>query len=71
MLGESLELSQLIAVPIALAGISLSFRSSHEYQHTRVPMNHEHEHTHDDGHHDHEHPDGSPVRHVPGTTTTQ
>jgi len=64
VLGESLEVTQLVAVPIALAGISLSFRSSHEHQHVHVPMDHEHEHTHDDGHHDHEHPDGFRGRHV-------
>ena len=64
VLGESLEVTQLVAVPIALAGISLSFRSSHEHQHVHVPMDHEHEHAHGDGHHDHDHPDGFRGRHV-------
>jgi drug/metabolite transporter (DMT)-like permease len=64
VLGESLEWAQLVAMPIALAGISLSFRSSHEHQHVHVPMDHEHEHTHDDSHHDHEHPRRFRGRHV-------
>lgn len=64
VLGESVQLAQLIAIPIALSGISLSFRSSHEHQHNHIPMDHEHEHRHDDGHHDHEHPDGFQGRHV-------
>lgn len=55
VLGEQLEARQLVAVPIALAGITLSLRSSHEHRHAHVRMDHEHEHTHDDGHHDHDH----------------
>lgn len=64
VLGESLEWAQLVAVPIALAGIALSFRSSHEHQHVHAPMDHEHEHTHGDAHHDHEHPDAFRGRHT-------
>jgi drug/metabolite transporter (DMT)-like permease len=64
VLGESLELTQLMAVPIALAGIALSFDSSHEHPHEHVPMDHEHEHTHDDGHHGHDHRDGFRGRHT-------
>lgn len=64
VLGEAVALAQLVAVPIAMAGIALSFRSSHEHEHTHIPMGHEHEHTHDDGHHDHEHPGGFRGRHV-------
>jgi drug/metabolite transporter (DMT)-like permease len=64
VLGESMELAQTVAVPIALAGIVLSFRSSHEHQHAHVHMAHEHEHTHDDGHHDHEHTIGFRGRHT-------
>ena len=63
VLGESFQVPQLVAVPIALVGITLSFRSSHDHQHVHVPMNHEHEHEQGDGHHDHDHPDGPRGRH--------
>jgi drug/metabolite transporter (DMT)-like permease len=63
VLGESFQAPQLVAVPIALVGITLSIRSSHDHQHVHVPMNHEHEHEHGDGHHDHDHPDGFRGRH--------
>jgi drug/metabolite transporter (DMT)-like permease len=64
VLGESLERTQLVAVPIAIAGIALSFRSSHAHTHVHVPMDHEHEHTHDDAHHGHDHAGGAPGRHT-------
>jgi drug/metabolite transporter (DMT)-like permease len=64
VLGEPLEVAQLFAAPIALAGIALSLRSSHEHTHVHVPMDHEHEHTHDDTHHGHEHADGRRGRHT-------
>lgn len=64
VLGESLQLAQVVALPIALAGIALSFHSSHEHRHLHSPMDHEHEHTHGDGHHDHDHQGGSQGRHT-------
>lgn len=63
-LGESLEATQLVAAPIALAGIALSFHSSHEHEHLHFPMDHEHEHTHDDGHHHHDHSEVPRGRHT-------
>lgn len=63
VLGEPRELAQVVAVPIALAGVALSLRSSHEHSHRHVAMEHEHEHTHDDGHHDHVHANGFRGRH--------
>lgn len=63
VLGEQLELAQIVAVPIALAGVALSLRSSHEHPHDHAAKVHEHEHTHDDGHHDHAHAGGFRGRH--------
>lgn len=63
VLAESVTGAQLVAVPVAVAGIALSLRSGHEHEHTHVALEHEHEHTHDDGHHDHTHPDGFTGRH--------
>ena len=56
--------SQLIAVPIAAAGVALSLRTSHEHAHRHEPLDHEHEHTHDDAHHDHVHPPEFVGRHT-------
>ena len=57
VLGESISMAQLAAVPIAAAGVALSLRSGHEHAHHHVALVHEHEHAHDDGHHDHVHHD--------------
>ena len=63
VLHESISLVQVIAVPIAVAGVALSLRTSHQHAHRHAPLDHEHEHTHDDAHHDHEHPGGPVGRH--------
>jgi len=64
-LGESISAVQLIAVPLAAAGVALSLRTSHEHTHQHDVMAHEHEHDHsDDIHHqDHSHPDAFVGRH--------
>ena len=54
-LGDSVTVSQLVAVPLAIGGVGLSLRSGHEHRHAHEPMVHEHDHRHDDGHHDHTH----------------
>ena len=64
ILGESLSLTQLVAVPIAAAGVALSLHTAHEHAHRHETIEHEHEHTHDDLHHDHVHPDGFVGRHT-------
>jgi drug/metabolite transporter (DMT)-like permease len=64
ILGESVSLAQLVAVPIAAAGIALSLRTAHEHVHHHDALDHEHEHTHDDLHHDHVHGDGFVGRHA-------
>ena len=63
ILGESVSLAQLIAVPIAAAGIALSLRTAHAHSHQHNAVEHEHEHTHDDLHHDHVHDDRVVGRH--------
>jgi len=71
VLGEALEVRQLVAVALAAIGVWVSLDSAHEHPHRHEPVDHEHEHTHDDDHHDHEHdpmPDGPhvhPHRHEP------
>jgi drug/metabolite transporter (DMT)-like permease len=55
VLHESISVVQVIAVPMAAAGVALSLRTSHQHAHRHLPIEHEHEHTHDDAHHDHVH----------------
>jgi len=64
VLHESISLAQVIAVPIAAAGVALSLRTSHQHTHRHVVLDHEHEHTHDDAHHTHDHPDDFAGRHT-------
>jgi drug/metabolite transporter (DMT)-like permease len=63
VLHESISLVQVVAVPIAAAGIALSLRTSHRHAHRHVAIDHEHEHTHDDAHHTHSHRDAFAGRH--------
>lgn len=55
VLGDSITVAQLVAVPLAIVGVGLSVRSDHEHRHSHEPTVHEHEHRHDDGHHTHTH----------------
>lgn len=65
LLGESISLVQIVAVPIAAAGVALSFRTGHEHAHRHEELDHEHEHAHDgDEHHDHDHPHEFVGRHT-------
>jgi len=64
VLHESISLVQLLAVPLAAAGVALSLRTSHEHAHRHTPLDHEHEHTHDDEHHDHGHAGAPADRHT-------
>lgn len=59
VLGESVSVTQLLSIPLAVAGVALSLRTDHEHTHGHVAVEHEHEHRHDDGHHDHAHSVGS------------
>jgi drug/metabolite transporter (DMT)-like permease len=61
VLGESVSVTQLLSMPLAIAGVALSLRTEHEHTHGHVVIEHEHEHSHDDDHHDHAHGDGSAV----------
>jgi drug/metabolite transporter (DMT)-like permease len=65
ILGETVSVVQLLAVPLAAAGVALSLRSGHEHLHGHDATEHEHEHEHpDDPHHqDHTHPVGFASRH--------
>lgn len=64
VLGEPIALVQVLAVPLAAAGVVLSLRTSHEHRHGHATVEHEHEHAHDDGHHGHEHTVPVPGRHT-------
>jgi drug/metabolite transporter (DMT)-like permease len=64
VLHEAIVWVQLIAVPLAVAGVALSLRTSHEHAHRHEPVEHEHEHTHDDLHHVHPHADAGQSRHT-------
>ena len=55
VLHESISLVQVVAVPLAAAGVALSLRTSHAHAHRHGSLDHQHEHSHDDGHHDHVH----------------
>lgn len=64
LLGESVTLAQVVAVPIAAVGVALSLRTAHEHAHRHETIDHVHEHSHDDVHHNHEHPQASTGRHT-------
>ena len=60
---EPATLSQVLALLVAAAGVSLVLGSAHQHEHEHPALVHDHEHTHDDGHHTHPH-DGDPsLRH--------
>jgi hypothetical protein len=60
VLGVPVTTAQLVALGLALVGVSAVLNSSHLHEHHHVPLEHEHEH---DNHHDHDHP-GDVERHV-------
>lgn len=64
VLGERVTFAQAVAVPVAIAGVALSLRTSHDHAHCHDSTEHEHEHTHDDAHHDHVHAAGTVDRHT-------
>ncbi len=63
VLSDPVDVAQVIAMPIAAAGVGLSLRTDHHHEHHHHLMEHTHEHDHADGHHDHEHTDGFVGRH--------
>jgi len=62
VLGEAVEPNQVIALVLALVGVSLVLRSGHEHEHSHASMEHTHEHEHD-VHHQHHRPP-QPGRHT-------
>lgn len=56
VLREGIAVAQVVGLVVAIAGVALVLRSSHEHEHEHAAQEHDHEHTHDDGHHDHVHP---------------
>jgi len=56
-LGERVELAQLVAAGVMVAGLYLMLTARHEHEHIHEPMSHTHSHCHDDGHHTHTHPE--------------
>lgn len=63
-LGDALTVAQLIAVPLAAAGVVLSLGSEHLHLHSHTALSHEHDHSHDDGHHEHDHNPAVSGRHT-------
>ncbi|WP_208028097.1 DMT family transporter [Rhabdothermincola sediminis] len=57
VLGEPITAVQLLAIPLAAAGVGLSLRTAHDHPHVHEVLEHDHEHRHDDGHHRHTHPE--------------
>lgn len=62
VLGDSIDVVQVVAMSLAAAGVALSLRSAHEHRHRHIATKHVHEHEHDE-HHDHTHADGFTGRH--------
>lgn len=63
VLGDPVEVLQIVAVVLAAAGVAVSLRSDHEHQHRHHQFDHDHEHVHTDDHHDHHHDNGFEGRH--------
>jgi drug/metabolite transporter (DMT)-like permease len=57
VLGEPVTSTQLVALGLALLGVSAVLNSSHLHEHRHGAVEHDHEHEHDDSHHSHAHPD--------------
>jgi drug/metabolite transporter (DMT)-like permease len=66
VLGEPVTARELVALAIAVVGVSFVLRSAHEHGHEHAPVEHDHEHAHDDGHHLHEHDSAVSGRHSHG-----
>jgi len=57
VVGESLSIMYLIAIPIFLFGAAFLLMENHAHAHSHDVLTHEHFHRHDDDHHTHVHPD--------------
>ena len=64
VLGEAVEVVQLVAVGLAAMGVAVSIESAHEHEHRHEAAEHEHEHSHADDHHDHRHENRFDGRHT-------
>lgn len=64
VLGDPLQARAVIALVLAMVGVSFVLRSDHTHEHVHVRLEHEHRHTHDDGHHLHEDPAPVSGRHT-------
>jgi drug/metabolite transporter (DMT)-like permease len=58
VLGEHLDVVELLACSLMGVGLVGLFRERHDHEHTHHAVEHDHVHRHDDGHHDHDHPAG-------------
>jgi drug/metabolite transporter (DMT)-like permease len=58
VLGDPVRTVEVVALVLAVAGVSRVLGSSHSHEHRHQAVEHEHEHVHDDGHHDHRHGPG-------------
>ena len=58
VLGEPVTTAQLVALGLAVIGVSAVLNSSHLHEHHHAAVEHDHEHEHDDSHHNHDHPAG-------------
>ena len=63
VLGEPVLVSQVMALGLAIVGVSTVLNSAHLHEHRHVPIDHHHEHAHDDHHHEHAH-SGETPRHA-------
>ena len=55
VLGDAVTGRELLAVSVALAGVTCVLDSGHDHPHVHPAAAHDHEHRHDDGHHAHHH----------------
>jgi drug/metabolite transporter (DMT)-like permease len=56
VLGDPVVGRVVVALVLALIGLSFVLHSAHVHEHEHSVLEHEHAHTHDDGHHVHDHP---------------
>jgi drug/metabolite transporter (DMT)-like permease len=64
VLGDPIRARAVIALVLAMSGVSFVLRSDHLHEHQHGRLEHEHGHSHDDGHHLHPSPTPTSSRHT-------
>ena len=64
VLGDPVEVLQIVGVVLAAAGVGVSLRSGREHEQRHARLACDHEHVHGDDHHDRHHDDGFDGRHI-------